>query len=82
MNEYLIVIIAFLIALVIGFFMGKKLSKAENQTEKSILEERINNSQNQNNQLKEQFQTEKLQLKKILKNYRKKRNSFKPKKKC
>ena len=64
MNSSLLIIIAFIIALAIGFFIGKMLSKAESQSEKSGLEERVNGLLGQIEQLKNQFQQEKIQFEK------------------
>ena len=64
MNDNIYIIISFLIALAIGIFLGKQLFTAKSQAEKSGLEERINGFLGQIEQLKKQFQTEKLQFEK------------------
>ena len=66
MNSSLLIIIAFIVALAIGFFIGKMLSKAEAQSQKSGLEERVNGLLAQIEQLKIQFQSEKNNLEKII----------------
>jgi DNA recombination protein RmuC len=64
MSQTILIIAIFIVALVIGFFIGKMLSKAESQSQKSGLEERINGLMNQIEQLKNQFQSEKNQFEK------------------
>lgn len=66
MPESILIIFTFIIALAIGIFLGKQLFTAKSQTEKSSLEERINGFLGQMEQLKSQFQTEKLQFEKSL----------------
>ena len=66
MNSSLLIIIAFIVALAIGFFIGKMLSKAESQSQKSGLEERVNGLLGQIEQLKNQFQQEKNQFEKAI----------------
>jgi DNA recombination protein RmuC len=66
MNSSLLIIIAFIVALAIGFFIGKMLSKAESQSQKSGLEERVNGLLGQIEQLKNQFQVEKNQFEKAI----------------
>jgi DNA recombination protein RmuC len=66
MPESILIIFTFIIALAIGIFLGKQLFTAKSQTEKSSLEERINGFLGQIEQLKVQFQTEKLQFEKSL----------------
>ncbi|MEZ4788058.1 MAG: DNA recombination protein RmuC [Flavobacterium haoranii] len=68
MNTAIIVIIAFIIALGIGFYLGKILSQANSQSATSGLEERINGLLSQIDQLKQQFQQEKNQLEKSVEN--------------
>ena len=68
MNTAIIVIIAFIIALGIGFYLGKILSQANSQSANSGLEERINGLLSQIDQLKQQFQQEKNQLEKNVEN--------------
>ena len=55
MNESFLILITFLVALAIGFYIGKLLSKAQSQSEKSGLEEKVNGLANQIEQLKNQL---------------------------
>ena len=64
MPESILIILTFIIALAIGLFLGKQLFTAKSQSEKSSLEERINGFLGQMEQLKTQFQSEKLQFEK------------------
>ena len=66
MSEIILVIAVFILALAIGFYLGKLLSKTQSQAEKSGLEERVNGLVSQIEQLKNQFQEEKLQFEKNL----------------
>ena len=66
MNESFLILITFLVALAIGFFIGKLLSKAQSQSEKSGLEEKVNGLMSQIEQLKNQFTSEKMQFEKVL----------------
>ena len=66
MSQTLIIILVFAIASLVGFFIGKTLSKAEMQSQKSGLEERINGLLAQIEQLKIQFQSEKNQFEKTI----------------
>lgn len=66
MNESFLILITFLVALAIGFFIGKILSKAQLQAEKSGLEEKINGLMGQIEQLKNQFISEKNQFEKTI----------------
>ena len=66
MSQTLLIIAVFILALVIGFFIGKMLSKAESQSQKSGLEERVNGLLAQIEQLKNQFQQEKIQFEKAI----------------
>ncbi|MCO6173971.1 DNA recombination protein RmuC [Flavobacterium sp. NRK F10] len=68
MNTAIIVIIAFIIALGIGFYLGKILSQANSKSTTSGLEERINGLLSQIDQLKQQFLQEKNQLERNLEN--------------
>ena len=52
MNESVLILITFLVALAIGFFIGKLLLKAQSQSEKSGLEEKVNGLMSQIEQLK------------------------------
>ena len=54
MNDSLLILITFLVALAIGFFIGKLLLKAQSQSEKSGLEEKVNGLTNQIEALKNQ----------------------------
>ena len=64
MSESMLILVAFIIALAIGIFLGKLLFTAKSQSEKSGLEERINGLLGQIEQLKIQFQTERNQFEK------------------
>lgn len=64
MSQTILIIAVFILALAIGFFIGKMLSKAESQSQKSGLEERVNGLLGQIEQLKNQFQQEKVQFEK------------------
>lgn len=66
MSDTLLVIAVFILALAIGFYLGKLLSKTQAQAEKSGLEERVNGLVAQIEHLKLQFQAEKLQFEKNL----------------
>lgn len=66
MNESFLILITFLVALTIGFFIGKILSKAQSQAEQSGLEEKINGLMSQIEQLKNQFLSEKSQFEKTV----------------
>lgn len=64
MNTSILIIATFIIALAIGFYLGKLLSKTQSQSEKSSLEERVNGLTNQIEQLRNQLLTEKNQFEK------------------
>jgi DNA recombination protein RmuC len=64
MSQTILIIAVFILALAIGFFIGKMLSKAESQSEKSGLEERVNGLLGQIEQLKNQFLADKNQFEK------------------
>jgi DNA recombination protein RmuC len=66
MTQIILVLAAFIIALAIGFYLGKLLSKTQSQAEKSGLEERVNGLMSQIDQLRNQFQAEKIQFEKNL----------------
>ena len=55
MSESMLILVAFIIALAIGIFLGKMLFTAQSKSEKSGLEERINGYLNQIEQLKFQI---------------------------
>jgi DNA recombination protein RmuC len=57
MNNTFLTLITFIIALAIGFFIGKLLSKAQSQSEKSGLEEKVYGLTNQIVELKNQFES-------------------------
>lgn len=76
MSEYIIIIITFLIALAIGFLVGKKITQTETTAEKSILEERNSGFQNQLEQQKQQFLSEKNQLEKTIENLSKEKQNL------
>jgi DNA recombination protein RmuC len=54
MNENLMILLAFIIALAIGIFLGKMLFAAQSKTDKASLEEKINGLLQQIEQLKNQ----------------------------
>ncbi|MEI7509635.1 MAG: DNA recombination protein RmuC [Flavobacterium sp.] len=66
MSTSFYLILAFIIALSIGIFIGKMLFSAKSQSEKASLEEKANGLLAQINQLKEQFQNERNQFEKQL----------------
>jgi DNA recombination protein RmuC len=66
MNDSLLILITFLVALAIGFFLGKLLLKAQSQSEKSGLEEKVNGLSNQKEELKNQSISDKEQFEKAL----------------
>ena len=55
MNDNLMIIIAFIIALAIGFFLGKTLFAAQSKSDKASLEEKTNSLLQQIEQLKNQM---------------------------
>ena len=66
MTNSLYIVLAFIIALTIGIFIGKILFSAKSLSEKASLEEKSNGLLSQINQLKEQFQNERNQFEKQL----------------
>ena len=66
MTQTILVLAVFILALAIGFYIGKLFTKTQSQSTTSGLEERINGLLNQIDQLKQQFQQEKNQLEKNL----------------
>ncbi|WP_438967118.1 DNA recombination protein RmuC [Flavobacterium sp.] len=66
MSASILLIITFIIALVIGIFIGKLLFKAQSQSEKSGLEEKVNGLNGQIEQLKNQLVSDKNQFEKAL----------------
>lgn len=66
MTAVLPFLLVFIIALAIGFFLGKQLFSANSKSEKASLEEKSNGLLSQINQLKEQFQNERNQFEKQL----------------
>jgi len=66
MTTSFLIIITFIIALLIGIYIGKLLFKAQNSSEKSIFEERNNSLQTQFEQLKIRLQEEQIQFGKLL----------------
>lgn len=64
--ETLITIIAFIIALGIGIFIGKIIFTSRSRSEKAILEEKIISLSTQSDYIKEQFRTEKSNFEKQL----------------
>ncbi len=61
MSESIIILATFIIALAIGIFIGKALFSANSKSEKASLEEKVNGLLSQIEQLKQQFQTERIQ---------------------
>ena len=59
MSDTLLVLFSFIIALIIGIFIGKIIFSSKSQSEKNILEEKLN-------ALKEQSQIEKISFEKNL----------------
>ena len=66
MPESIIVLTTFIIALIIGFFIGRTIFKAQLYSEKSGLEEKINGLNNTIESLKNQFEIDKNQFEKKL----------------
>lgn len=66
MSQTLLVLAAFIIALMIGMYIGKLLFSGKSQSEKSALEERINGLLAQIEQFKQQLQNEQLAFEKQL----------------
>jgi DNA recombination protein RmuC len=64
MSQTILIIAIFILALAIGFFIGKMLLKAQAQSEKSGLEERVNGLINNIEELKNQSQIDKVQFEK------------------
>ncbi|MBD3724142.1 MAG: DNA recombination protein RmuC [Flavobacteriaceae bacterium] len=64
MSQTILVIAVFILALAIGFYIGKLLTKTQALSATSGLEERINGLLSQIDQLKQQFQQEKSQFEK------------------
>ena len=64
MESVLPILLAFIIALAIGIYIGKLLFSANANSEKASLEEKNNGLLSQINQLKEQFQNERNQFEK------------------
>jgi len=59
MSDYLPFLLAFVVALFVGIYLGKMLSGSKFQSEKSIAEERLNALNSQMQMQKEQFDNEK-----------------------
>ncbi|WP_136668692.1 DNA recombination protein RmuC [Flavobacterium sp. H122] len=68
MSDTIIILAAFIIALIIGIFIGKALFSANSKSEKASLEEKNNGLISQIEQLKQQFQAERNQWEVQLKN--------------
>ena len=66
MNDTILILTAFIIALAIGFFIGKILFTAQSKSEKASLEEKINGLLSQIHQQKEQSQLDRIQFEKQL----------------
>lgn len=64
MNTTILSILLFIIALFIGIYFGKLFFSVNSKSEKASLEEKVNGLLSQINQLKEQFQQERLNLEK------------------
>lgn len=64
MSQTILVLAVFIVALAIGFYVGKLISKTQSQSTTSGLEERINGLLNQIEQLKQQFIQERNQFEK------------------
>lgn len=64
MSQTILVLAVFILALAIGFYIGKLLTKTQALSATSGLEERINGLLSQIDQLKQQFQQEKSQFEK------------------
>ncbi|WP_338409997.1 DNA recombination protein RmuC [uncultured Flavobacterium sp.] len=80
MDSSFIILITFIIALTIGFFIGKLLSKAQSQSEKSGLEEKVNGLINQMEELKNQFTFEKVQFEKKMLQFNSEKESIRTEK--
>ncbi|GAA6770117.1 hypothetical protein AAGS39_08570 [Flavobacterium sp. CGRL2] len=59
MSDYLPFLLAFVVALFVGIYLGKMLSGSKFQSEKAISEERLNALNSQLQMQKEQFESEK-----------------------
>lgn len=66
MLDYLPFLVGFAAALAIGIYVGKLLSGSKSQSDKAILEERINALNSQLQMQKEQFESEKNNFQKVL----------------
>ncbi|MFD1601875.1 DNA recombination protein RmuC [Flavobacterium artemisiae] len=66
MLDYLPFLLGFAVALVIGIYVGKLLSGSKSQSDKAILEERINAVNSQLQMQKEQFESEKNNFQKVI----------------
>ncbi|MDR7372098.1 DNA recombination protein RmuC [Flavobacterium aquidurense] len=66
MFEFLPVLMAFVVALFLGIYLGKMLFSAKFQSEKVSLEERLNANANQFQLQKEQFENERRNFEKVL----------------
>ncbi|KAF2513752.1 DNA recombination protein RmuC [Flavobacterium zhairuonense] len=58
MFDFLPILLAFIVALFLGIYLGKQLTTAKSQTEKVSLEEKLNATANQLQLQKEQFEVE------------------------
>lgn len=76
MTTSFLIIITFIIALLIGIYIGKLLFKAQNSSEKSIFEERNNSLQTQFEQLKIRLQEEQIQFGKLMEGEKKDKESI------
>ncbi|WPO79232.1 DNA recombination protein RmuC [Flavobacterium sp. KACC 22761] len=66
MFDFLPILLAFIIALFLGIYLGKQLMTAKSQTEKVSLEEKLNANANQLQLQKEQFESERSNFQKQL----------------
>jgi DNA recombination protein RmuC len=76
MTTSFLIITTFIIALLIGIYIGKLLFKAQNSSEKSIFEERNNSLQTQFEQLKIRLQEEQIQFGKLMEGEKKDKESI------
>jgi DNA recombination protein RmuC len=66
MTQIFLILAAFIIALILGIFIGKLIFSAKSQSEKASLEEKINGLNAQLHQQKEQFENNKISFEKLL----------------
>ena len=68
MPQSIYIIITFIIALPIGIFIGKLLFSSKGNLDKMVFDEQLKSVQNQNEQLKSQFSSEKNFMEKMAEN--------------